>query len=279
MPAVYGIPRLRGEYYFGQLRSPFSQGSPPLARGVRVDRQVCHFVVGITPACAGSTAIIRPTIRGHWDHPRLRGEYPAYPSIPDPVSGSPPLARGVHPGRRCCCRLPGITPACAGSTFTLSSIKSPVRDHPRLRGEYVNEDLSGYLLLGSPPLARGVLCFIRFQGVDRGITPACAGSTFPVHPSDTSQWDHPRLRGEYLLALSHTVREQGSPPLARGVPCFHTSFAIYRGITPACAGSTSSSGTGNAFRRDHPRLRGEYNADECTRLGIPGSPPLARGVL
>ena len=56
MPAVYGIPRLRGEYYFGQLRSPFSQGSPPLARGVPLIDLIHFSPSGITPACAAFVA-------------------------------------------------------------------------------------------------------------------------------------------------------------------------------------------------------------------------------
>ena len=51
-------------------------------------------------------------------------------------------------------------------------------DHPRLRGEYLVGNYIVSRLIGSPPLARGVLTDIDFSIIE--------------------EWDHPRLRGEYL---------------------------------------------------------------------------------
>ena len=70
--------------------------------------------------------------------------------------GSPPLARGIHvlvikdyhPVR--------ITPACAGNTFLDLLIHFLWQDHPRLRGEYRPVFQHRAVLLGSPPLARGI---------------------------------------------------------------------------------------------------------------------------
>ena len=73
--------------------------------------------------------------------------------------------------------VPGITPACAGSTGCPLESRTGNRDHPRLRGEYYNiVELLPYQI-GSPPLARGVLLLVLVSAVFPRITPACAGST------------------------------------------------------------------------------------------------------
>ena len=91
------------------------------------------------------------------------------------------------------------------------------RDHPRLRGEYV---VANKILCpgeGSPPLARGIQLFPRLLDVLKGITPACAGNTDFLRVNFFKAWDHPRLRGEYLATKLLIMRNQGSPPLARGI--------------------------------------------------------------
>ena len=69
---------------------------------------------------------------------------------------------------------------------------------------------------GSPPHVRGKL----FAGKDidggRGITPACAGKTYPVHIGFDDQWDHPRMCGENNVYDILTASNAGSPPHVRG---------------------------------------------------------------
>ena len=48
-------PRLRGEYLKRLLNTDDYLGSPPLARGVRIERVMKEAPTWITPACAGST--------------------------------------------------------------------------------------------------------------------------------------------------------------------------------------------------------------------------------
>ena len=72
---------------------------------------------------------------------------------------------------------------------------------------------------------------------------------------------------------------RGSPPLARGVRKYLTTGDNLQGITPACAGSTHCVMAGYESYEDHPRLRGEYSFYQSVLLVVPGSPPLARGVL
>ena len=213
----------------------------------------------ITPACAGSTG---------------NGRCAGYSCC-----GSPPLARGVlEPGcnsglnRR-------ITPACAGSTSRSNRGRVCTEDHPRLRGEYKRSRRSMKEQTGSPPLARGVQLLIIFILQYVRITPACAGSTHLQTDKDNLEKDHPRLRGEYYVDVQYSKNHLGSPPLARGVlplPCITT---FHFRITPACAGSTLFFSPLHPFKKDHPRLRGEYNKRTPERHYLPGSPPLARGVL
>ena len=133
--------------------------------------------------------------------------------------------------------------------------------------------------MGSPPLARGVRLIMVRVGSARRITPACAGSTHLQTDKDNLEKDHPRLRGEYYVDVQYSKNHLGSPPLARGVlplPCITT---FHFRITPACAGSTLFFSPLHPFKKDHPRLRGEYNKRTPERHYLPGSPPLARGVL
>ena len=41
---------------------------------------------------------------------------------------------------------------------------------------------------------------LEFDEYAKGIIPACAGSTRTAAPDRVVRWDHPRMRGEHLLA-------------------------------------------------------------------------------
>ena len=93
-----------------------SPGSSPHVRGARDAVAVAAHVVGIIPACAGSTMyaiIIPPYLR---DHPRMCGEHVPPPSKPELARGSSPHVRGARKDRSVRVRRLGIIPACAGST-------------------------------------------------------------------------------------------------------------------------------------------------------------------
>ena len=113
------------------------------------------------------------------------------------LAGSPPLARGVLHKDTTLISIGRITPACAGSTKITPISVAMVKDHPRLRGEYVWSSWIHRRASGSPPLARGVLTERRNEMANERITPACAGSTKKTHHFPHSSKDHPRLRGEY----------------------------------------------------------------------------------
>ena len=92
-------------------------------------------------------------------------------------------------------------------------------------------------------------------------------------------WDHPRLRGAYLLPSDLHFRSRGSPPLTRGILHFYLSHPSCFRITPAYAGHTRSEGSGHRRSQDHPRLRGAYFSIGNHFPVAVGSPPLTRGIL
>ena len=172
----------------------------------------------------------------------------------------------------------GITPACAGNTETRRSDLSVKRDHPRMRGEYFDENKKVIVEQGSPPHARGILYEYVLSLYPIGITPACAGNTWQRSPSAVADRDHTRMRGEYSCTVISQARDTGSPPHARGIrtDCGNDGYQI--GITPACAGNTTRIAILSDFNWDHPRMRGEYAMQIESDRSVQGSPPHARGI-
>ena len=127
----------------------------------------------------------------------MRGEYPFRHRINPAYKGSPPLAWGIQPksdGKRTRRR---ITPTCVGNTSRPQSGPGLLQDHPHLRGEYGKGQGLNPSLLGSPPLAWGILDYLHDAlEVDR-ITPTCVGNTASHYYKRDWREDHPHLRGEY----------------------------------------------------------------------------------
>ena len=209
-------PRMRGEHDKLQERLARFLGSPPHARGALSIVSGFGVPRGITPACAGSTDSGEDSATSGRDHPRMRGEHIDSVALIDVPVGSPPHARGARTDREYDVALNGITPACAGSTEQAKAAETAARDHPRMRGEHLSQSLLGCLDLGSPPHARGAQNELLGDRDLTRITPACAGSTFPLSPGLLHGKDHPRMRGEHRTSASASRRVEGSPPHARG---------------------------------------------------------------
>ena len=208
----------------------------------------------------------------------MRGEYVCFHSVIRCMPGSPPLARGILCDNAHINKVDRITPACAGNTASGRTARIPYLDHPRLRGEYGDMSCNPQVVMGSPPLARGILnCHLQIFLIN-GITPACAGNTWQGDKVQPTTKDHPRLRGEYIKRGKIFSDGLGSPPLARGIPWCQIRRHFMTGITPACAGNTIKNLRGFSGQGDHPRLRGEYCLQMLTVLKVLGSPPLARGI-
>ncbi|SCH86445.1 Domain of uncharacterised function (DUF2825) [uncultured Clostridium sp.] len=233
-------PRLRGEYKRIRLIFRIRKGSPPLTRGIQFQDCMEYYQEGITPAYAGNTRSDYSNEIMSRDHPRLRGEYSRRSMAIRRQVGSPPLTRGIPAIIHHTEFWVGITPAYAGNTPKRHLFPSPLRDHPRLRGEYISQYDNVEDQLGSPPLTRGIPNQAQKSYVGSRITPAYAGNTPDEHVEGMATEDHPRLRGEYLKIAITQLTDKGSPPLTRGIQDRIALIADPCGITPAYAGNTLS---------------------------------------
>ncbi len=175
------------------------------------------------------------------------------------------------------CTATGITPACAGKTNPARAQSPAGWDHPRVCGENHSEFMYLENNTGSPPRVRGKRrrnpAAFRVPGITPAcagktmvnllsggaprITPACAGKTCICRLVYCTDVDHPRVCGENPLIIESDYRLQGSPPRVRGKLLTTFYGQSIGGITPACAGKTSSRPSPRKAYRDHPRVCGE----------------------
>ena len=231
---------MRGEKMHWRRGMIGRQGSPPHARGKERLYGTWQSGGGITPACAGKSAMVLSSISDMRDHPRMRGEKVRYHATPDMNPGSPPHARGKVWRRLDGDGFSGITPACAGKSLLHSRYLLPCRDHPRMRGEKYHPVKCADVGTGSPPHARGKEHLHFSSNVPLGITPACAGKSLLSLRQRVNRWDHPRMRGEKSDTSHSRIANSGSPPHARGKEHQEQGQRRERGITPACAGKRHS---------------------------------------
>ena len=85
------------------------------------------------------------------------GEHFSPPPMMPAIPGSSPHVRGALHLRVNLRHVAGIIPACAGSTKGSMTVKSTLRDHPRMCGEHFVIGYKGMLKLGSSPHVRGAL--------------------------------------------------------------------------------------------------------------------------
>ena len=291
-------PRSRGVYYWRRPIRRQDRGSSPLARGLLLGQLPGAGEHRIIPARAGFTGLTLRRRTPPADHPRSRGVYVVAVPRWATSAGSSPLARGLrlmaspaHAGRR-------IIPARAG--FTLSAVVREQRrgDHPRSRGVYLDSSEVLNSMVGSSPLARGLLETTTDPEDCRGIIPARAGFTpndvkvtpllriIPARAGFTGRrssttWrapDHPRSRGVYPSSITASRRTVGSSPLARGLPAHRLAPSVVSRIIPARAGFTVGVRRSHKKVPDHPRSRGVYPVRRARSPRESGSSPLARGL-
>ena len=129
---------------------------------------------------------------------------------------------------------------------------------------------------GSPPrvrekqnLKKGIYSNVR-------ITPACAGKTLHRTCLLHLKRDHPRVCGKNSMNSNSLTVYSGSHPrvrekLKRGHRCHAVS-----GITPACAGKTTSEIEQLQVIQDHPRVCGKNMGPMLKSMAQLGSPPRVR---
>ena len=149
---------------------------------------------------------------------------------------SPPRVRGKDPPAAAMQGCPGITPACAGKSHSVTDANASSWDHPRVCGEKSTSEAQKSSDMGSPPRMRGKGSNDHQRTATGRITPAYAGKSFEVLRRLTNERDHPRVCGEKPPRYSGICTVLGSPPRMRGkVIPVHSRSSPPR-ITPACAG-------------------------------------------
>ena len=175
-----------------------------------------------------------------------------------PISGSSPLARGLHGDISGAINTIRIIPARAGFTRREPDRIRCAQDHPRSRGVYYHEIAHETADQGSSPLARGLLPPPMRREAGFRIIPARAGFTASVSVSGSRPRDHPRSRGVYKSSGMRVPRRRGSSPLARGLRRPDGGRRRRRRIIPARAGFTCVRARSESQSWDHPRSRGVY---------------------
>ena len=271
-------PRSRGVYLREALAAEISEGSSPLARGLRGLRTRALDVHRIIPARAGFTRVLRRSAPWRPDHPRSRGVYSSPRLTPEVSSGSSPLARGLLAVVDGAQDRRGIIPARAGFTLQVNPFPCLFPDHPRSRGVYAASAVRAARSSGSSPLARGLQPPRRTVVRERRIIPARAGFTHHRARERNRTADHPRSRGVYPGIQRCRGHAAGSSPLARGLPPLVGDDDAQSRIIPARAGFTQDGVRQLQDRRDHPRSRGVYAPGTTGTPTSRGSSPLARGL-
>ncbi len=90
---------------------------------------------------------------------------------------------------------------------------------------------------------------------------------------------HPRTCGEYLDNGASHVREVGSSPHVRGIPCWLSPSVTLIRFIPARAGNTSPARIPRGRGAVHPRTCGEYKIARIVVVVMLGSSPHVRGIL
>ena len=87
------------------------------------------------------------------------------------------------------------------------------------------------------------------------------------------------MRGEKSSPPWRKRLPTGSPPHARGKDNDGEGGQAGNRITPACAGKRTVAEFEFGSNKDHPRMRGEKQLNDCADAANKGSPPHARGKV
>ena len=160
-----------------------------------------------------------------------------------------------------------ITPAYAEKRSSTSFKISSYQDHPRLCGEKRTECYTKSAAWGSPPPMRGKVAVMHWFAMMQRITPAYAGKRAVSPGGRKVLRDHPRLCGEKCHFLNPVELAIGSPPPMRGKALSHICCCRVSWITPAYAGKSKPSWSGQAcMAGSPPPMRGKAAHLRCRSL-------------
>ena len=157
----------------------------------------------------------------------------------------------------------GSSPHTRGAPSRASTRLVSFWDHPRIRGEHVPGRCDHAVLSGIIPAYAGNTFRAASESISlRGSSPHTRRTPRPRRLTRNPRRDHPRIRGEHVLAHHAAVLALGIIPAYagntwRGRPCTSRS----RGSSPHTRGTLRTSRRPKMTRRDHPRIRGEHVLD------------------
>ena len=152
---------MRREYTVIMFCCFLERGLPLHAQGILTMSMKIHTIGGITPACAGNTAIRTMKKLQVRDYPCMRREYYKTDDISRLYTGLPLHAQGIRLSVPVTLITLGITPACAGNTKRILYPYSIYRDYPCMRREYPFKNTRAPVLAGLPLHAQGIHIFRR----------------------------------------------------------------------------------------------------------------------
>ena len=159
-----------------------------------------------------------------------------------------------------CSRKKGSSPHTRGARTATSSPTRASGDHPRIRGEHNQLHKQRYTEKGIIPAYAGSTCMSRIGGIRKpGSSPHTRGAPPPPRPPAGAGRDHPRIRGEHVLAGALAVHLLRIIPAYAGSTAYSAAFlALPVGSSPHTRGAPSLSCPESRRTRDHPRIRGEH---------------------
>ena len=154
----------------------------------------------------------------------------------------------------------GSSPHTRGAPRSRWSLTTSARDHPRIRGEHhvvpdVRERDEGIIpaYAGSTYGAASAAC--RWPGS----SPHTRGALREKREGEQDMRDHPRIRGEHLVAQPLGHESDGIIPAYAGSTASPSPCGLDRmGSSPHTRGARRRPHPWRRSRRDHPRIRGEH---------------------
>ena len=114
--SAWDHPRVCGNHLRSTSITLLSLGSPPRVREPPSDNEQKVSGARITPACAGTTVLVKGHSRRFRDHPRVCGNHIGPSLLAVGNTGSPPRVREPLLVKMPIAVESRITPACAGTT-------------------------------------------------------------------------------------------------------------------------------------------------------------------
>src|SRR5690606_35213652 len=150
-----------------------------------------------------------------------------------------------------------VSPACAGIDLSPAGSVAGGAGLPRMRGDRPQLYKPLCALFESPPHARGSTCGPKELGVQRVVSPACAGIDLALVTPGMPGSCLPRMRGDRPVGKLSCSQIARSPPHARGSTQVFAHVLRQVLVSPACAGIDPAICAIGFFEGGLPRMRGD----------------------